>query len=402
MSRKVPTHLRNFIMIRFRTWLLTSMLAFPISRRKVAFSFIFINMSSALLYNFSDCSSPSPLPTPIARRGLSYHKIRATSVTADDSRSKPYLEVPHKLPERKTASNPIPASGANTENIRITRVAPQPSAARLSVVTSERSSSHSSSKRLGSVLATQEKAQGNFTTKQVHELRENRQPSHAGDHELTEKKKQQHTFRSLMSILALRYTKSKKRSTSDSSHKAGKSVFDNDTYIFGQPPSSSRLPTPLGNSDHHSDTAPRSARGLAVFSTEDTSPKRKASGARRRSILRRSIDTGRFSHGRERTSLEDTRPVSLDFDESVRKRAEQRAEKLKDLVQSEESYVADLKILHDVCPRSKYVMNPRCLRKLGLPYIPKIHRSSINAYPDTLSTKCGRNLEAPPGPLGPT
>ena len=246
-------------------------------------------MSSALLYNFSDCSSPSPLPTPIARRGLSYHKLRAASANADTT-SRQYLEDPNELLERKTASNPIPSSGANTENTRTTRVVSQPSAARLPVVASEPLSSRSSSNRLGKAPGIQEEAEGNFTRRQVLELHQKRRPSHASDNysiptglddrddlrgepdsaannesgkdvlgvgqqngnssgrnlgkgaaQLSEKRKQQHKLRSLMRILALRYSKSKKRHTSEPSLKAGESIFDKDTYTFGHPPSSSLL-----------------------------------------------------------------------------------------------------------------------------------------------------------------
>ena len=394
--------------------LIIDLLAFPTSHRKVSFrflskvlrscvcyqfSFILINMSSALLYNFSDCSSPSPLPTPIAGRGLSYQKLRAASANAGETTSRSYSE--HELLERASA--------------------------------------------------IQEKAQGKFTTRQVHELHQDRQPSHAGDNDLTPtglddqddlrgeadpaagnepdkdafgvdhenenrsgriigkgaahlsgKKKQQHNLRSLMSILALRYSKPNKRNISQPSLKAGESIYDNDTYTFVHPPSSGLSPTPLGSSDQHSEIAPRSAQGLAVSSLEGTSPKRKVSGPRRRSILRRSIDTGRFSNGRERRSLEDAYPVSLDFDESIHQRAVQRAEKLKDLVQSEESYVADLKILHDVCSWSEYTVGSRCLLRVGVPSLSEIYRSSVDTYPRTFSTKCGRNLEAPSGPLGAT
>ena len=353
-------------------------------------------MSAALLYNFSDCSSPSPLNTPIARRGLSYHKVsggsRSTigiverrpsnalsSLSTSSSSKRPSI---HDLKQENSRPNGSVSCSQATNSLHhptrrtaSSKALKEPAAERATDATSPLTTQKwnaetdlPSQEEQDPLSANQKKAKhehgsasaggslgtghatatvGGSDQDSIH-IMNNGQKTESTSSEFLDKIKAERSFKAIVRSLGFK------------SLKPGKSGGVKRT------PKSSARSDPVDETS--SDVHPQAASSVDVECQKCTSTglisiakpttpsirsdnfRREPSKNKRGSILRRSTDTAKLSFGGGgRRSLDSTRNVGPGFDEAVRHRAVLRTTKLQELVQSEEGYVADLKVLFNVC-----------------------------------------------------
>ena len=330
-------------------------------------------MSGPLLYNFSDCSSPSPTRTPIARRGIYYHKVReasrSTTGTVErrvskalsrnsgtSSASKPQsLQAKYNNENtqvRKSALYSRPSQNPGSKSLRSASLSThgEPAETRLVDITT----SVNRATLTSNAHNTGQSASSSLRSPQIQHSDENLIPGHGEsssksfenfDQPRPVKTKGDHSFISFMKTLG--FKNSVRQSKTIKTEEVQKPA------VTGIAPSAAGLSSkenalsPHGDHEQHAPSNVSSSQPV-LLSTRTSCVRRASSRKRRNSILRRSTDTAKLAWGFQRQSLESNRDTAQGIDEAVQYRAVQRARKLQELIQSEESYVADLKILLNV------------------------------------------------------
>ena len=325
-------------------------------------------MSGPLLYDFSECSSPSPLATPIARRGLSYHKVREASRSTTGTVERKASNAVSQRSETSIASKPQSLQvRSNNENTQISRRASylrpsqKPESISLRSVSLDTQGESADSRLIDITSSVNRAAPTNWAhhiikndscspqftdTQHSSKIGEvSGKSSDNSDHPRSIKAKGDHSFKSFMKTLGF------SSSTKEAKPNPKDEVLSNSANATVRPSASES-----SNRNALSTSGDAIVQGASLVSTshpvslrtKGSSIKHAPSRKRRNSLLRRSTDTARLTRGGQRQSFEGNRDAMQGIDEAAQNRAIQRTRKLQELIQSEGSYVADLKILLNV------------------------------------------------------
>lgn len=341
-------------------------------------------MAGSLLYNFSDCASPSPVNTPIARRGLTYRKIREASGKTADTVERKASNALSQLSGTGNVPTPRSLQATDNENAQTSRHTSYSEQAHQSRFVSRRTTSYEAvrdfkANHLIDITSSVNNASHNNDIK--HNSTTCSRPSIAGESEFerTDESIENEAFRRTSSTTTQssdedsprkheenteqstgmsKKTKSM-RATGDRCFRSfiktlglnsSKQVKSNrEQEVQKQSASDGKTDTLCDLTSHlKSGGSQQCVESIASTSQPVNLSARTSCKNERTSILRRSTDTARLPRGGERQSIDGYRSVAHAHDEAVQQRAIQRRRKLRELIQSEESYVADLKVLLNV------------------------------------------------------